>query len=106
MILDTFLRKLNVSSYLDLNEEERETYKKWENSLSGRRITEEEMQDFFASELLDAMGKVIHERAGTRDDLFLKMKIEFITKIQSLLNAPKLEKKMLEKAISAQIDTL
>ena len=106
MILDTYLKKLNVKSYLDLNEEERKTFRVWEDALNGRRITDEEIQSFFASELTDATSKVIHERAGSKDDIFLKVKIDFLIKITALLNAPKVERKMLENAIEQNIAQL
>ena len=39
-ILNKYLDKLGVKEYSELNEDEKEVYKDWENVLSGRKLTD------------------------------------------------------------------
>lgn len=101
MILDKLLRKKGVK-FKDLNTEEKDTYKSWEEALAGRRITDEDVQQFMTAELDDAVGKLIVTGLGERDDIFLKMKVEFIKKIQAFLDGPRIEKENIKRAIESQ----
>jgi hypothetical protein len=102
-ILDKFLKKLGVASASELNSEEKETYREWENALSGRKLTDEEVQAFLAAELHDSVIKVTKQRLGDKDDMFLKMKIDFITACQKFLSTPAVEKQMTEAAITQML---
>jgi len=106
MILDQYLKKLGVKSFLDLNEEERKTFKEWEASLSGRRLTDEDVAAFFEAELEDTIRKLPEQRLGSKDDTFLKVKLEFLRAARSFLDRPRLEKAATEAAIARQIETL
>lgn len=103
MILDQLLRKLGVTSVTDLNDEERETYKQWEQALQGRKITDEEVAVFLQTELEKSLQKLISQPLREREDIFLKMEVNFIRKLQMFLDAPKVEKALLEQQIKNQI---
>ena len=98
-ILSDYLKKLGVKNYLDLNDEEKETYKSWEASLSGRKLTDDEVAVFLNTEESETINKLISSTLSERDDIFLKMKLEMIMKIKAFLNMPEFEKKMLEQNI-------
>jgi len=106
MILSEYLKKLNVDSYADLNDEEKRTYKEWEEALTGRKLTDEDVQEFLAIEKTDAMIKLTHPsiELETKEDTFLKMKISLITAIQRFLQAPEMEKKMAETQIKRLLE--
>lgn len=104
-VLTKLLNKFGVSSYLDLNEEERRTYRSFEEALSGRKLTDEDVATFLATEKEDAIKKLTTTECKTREDIFLKMKLDFIRKIEDFLNSPSVEKKMAEAQISQLLES-
>lgn len=98
-LIDKFLKKKGITEFSELSQEEKDTYRKWEEILTGRKLTDEDVAMFLQRELDETVIKLINEDKGTRVDIFLKMKLEFIKKIQTLLNSPAVEKKMLEENI-------
>ena len=102
-ILDKFLKKKGIEKYEDLNTEEQETYRQWEEMLVGRRLTDQEIEKFFIAELDDVLDKIPKQIDGSRNDMFLKMKLDFIRSVQRFLALPKTEKEMAEKTIESMI---
>ncbi len=104
--LSKFLRKIGAKSYLDLNDEEKQTYKLWEQSLSGRRLTDEEVRTFLETELDQSISRLTEVDLSEESEIFRKVEVRFIKKILVLLDMPKLEKKMLEANIEKTIEAL
>lgn len=104
MSLEKYLKKIGVKSYLDLNSEERETYKSWEAALSGRRLTDEDVKTFLHTEKEEILKKLPSQKLKEREDTFLKMKLEFIQAIERFLDGPRLEKEMVEKSIEQLVE--
>lgn len=102
-MLEKFLRKLGVQSYLDLNEEEKATYIEWEKSLSGRKITDTEVQDFLDFELSNAVSRLTDINLSKEDEIFRKVEVRFIKKLKDFINSPLVEKQFAEKAIEQLI---
>lgn len=102
-ILDKFLKKQKVNEFAELNTEEKDTYRKWEEILSGRKLTDEEVFLFFNAELEDTITKLEPETLNSHNDMFLKVKLQFLRKVISFLKIPEFEKKALEQSISQQI---
>lgn len=98
-MLEKFLKKIGVSSYLDLNEEEKKTYKEWEESLRGRKLTDKDVSEFLQSELDLAVSRVTEVDLKKEDEIFRKVEIRLIKKIQNFLNSPLVEKTFAEKSI-------
>ena len=94
-----YLNKLGVKSYQDLNDEEKETYKGFENALSGRKLTDEDVSNFLDQELQVAIGRLTEVDLPKETEIFRKMEVKMIKKIQNFLNSPKLEKELLEKQL-------
>jgi hypothetical protein len=95
----TYLNKLGVKSYQDLNEEEKNTYKEFETALSGRKLTDEDVSNFLDQELQVAIGRLTEVDLPKETEIFRKMEVKMIKKIQNFLNSPKLEKELLEKTL-------
>lgn len=102
-LLDKYLEKLGVKSYLDLNDEEREIYKMWENALVGRKLTDTEVAQFLEQERSRALDKLTTQKLSEREDIFLKMELNFIKKLQIFLNTPKVEQAFVEAQIKQQL---
>lgn len=103
-ILSRYLKKLGVSSPLDLTVEERETYNAWSSALSGRQLTSADVADFLNKELDDSVGKLTGNiNLSEREDIFLKMKVDFIRKVKFFLATPDMERKMIEQQINSQL---
>ncbi len=98
-MLEKFLKKIGVNSYLDLNAEEKETYKQWELSLSGRKLTEKEVDAWLKSELDLAVTRLTDTDLTKEAEIFRKVEVRFIKKIINFLDSPKVEKQFAEKAI-------
>lgn len=101
MILTEYLKKLNVESYAELNDEEKKTYKEWEEALNGRKLTDDDVRVFLETEKTDAVLKLSSPdiELNDKEDTFLKMKLHMVSKLIEFLLVPELEKKMAEGAI-------
>ena len=98
-ILRDYLKKLKVNEFSELSEEEKATYRNWETILVGRRLTDEDTARFLDVEQQETLQKLTDPKIQGREDVFLKMKLEFIMKIKVFLNGPEMEKQMLEQNI-------
>lgn len=100
-VLKKYLNQLGAKSFLDLNNEEKETYKQWEASLEGRKITDDDVSQFLLNEENETIHKLINCKLKEREDIFLKMKLEFVRKLMIFLKLPEHEKKMMEQNINS-----
>ena len=105
-VLDKFLQKKKVNGFEDLNVEERETYKKWEEILSGRKLTDKDVEEFLEAELRDTIRKIPEQHLGSSDDIFLKVKLDMILKVQGFLAGPRNEAKAMEAMLESQVDSM
>ena len=101
-ILNRLLGKLGAR-YEDLSDEERRTFNTWQDALSGRKLTDDDVKNFFDVELLDVMSKLRTSKLDSREDTFLKMKLDFILKTKEFLSIPDKERAMVEQHISTQL---
>ncbi|MBP7118930.1 hypothetical protein KBA63_02480 [Candidatus Woesebacteria bacterium] len=103
-VLDQYLKKINVESYSELSDEEKRTFRSWEDALKGRKLTDDDVRTFLESEKEDAIDKLSGVPLNEREDIFLKMKLDFIRKTIKFLMMPEIEKKLAEGAIQRMID--
>ena len=99
--LQTFLKKIGVSSYDELTSEEKETYREWETTLSGRKLTDEDVATFLDQELQVAIGRLTEVDLPKETEIFRKMEVKMIRKIQIFLNSPKVEQQLLENQLKS-----
>lgn len=100
-LLKLALKKLNATEFSQLSEEEKQTYREWDEILAGRKLTDEDVKNFFDSELDAVLIKLINPTLSEREDVFLKMKLEFLRKVKGLLLRPEQEKLLVEQQIKA-----
>lgn len=98
-ILSTYLKKLGVDDFSELTEEEKATYKEWEESLNGKKITDDDVAAFLAQEENEVINKLVNKKLNEREDTFLKMKLEFIRQVRGFLQLPEAQKHMVENQI-------
>ncbi len=98
-IINAFLKKIGVSSYEELNAEEKQTFREWETALQGRQITQADYRAFLETELDVAISKLTDVDLKKEDEIFRKVEVRFIKKIINLLDMPAFEKKLLEQQI-------
>lgn len=98
-IINGFLKKIGVSSYEELNAEEKQTFREWEIALQGRQITEADYRTFLETELDIAISRLTDVDLKKEDEIFRKVEVRFIKKIINLLDMPAFEKKLLEQQI-------
>lgn len=103
-MLEKFLKKLGLSSYTELNDEEKKTYVEWETALKGRKITDKDVAEFLSMELDVSVSRVTETDLKKEDEIFRKVEIRMIKKIMNFLNSPKIEKLFAEKSIEQLIN--
>jgi len=102
-ILAKYLKKIGVKSYEELNEEERATYREWEISISGRKLTDEDVKEFLDLEEQTAVQRLTDVNLSIEDQAFRKAEVKLIKKIKRFLESPQIEKTMMEKQLEAQL---
>lgn len=100
MRLNSLLKKIGVNSFEELNEEEKKTYKEWEQALAGRKITQKEYKEWLEYELSIAVSRITDVDLKKEDEIFRKVEVRFIKKILSFIDGPIVEKQFAEKSIA------
>jgi len=102
-MLDQWLKKKGIKSYYDLNEEEKATYREYEEALSGKRLTDEDVEKWLQTELDYAVSRVTEIDLKKEDEIFRKVEIRFIKKILNFINSPKVAKEFTERTLEQMI---
>ena len=102
-LLSKWLKKLNVGSYYELNEEEKATYREYESALSGKKLTDEEVVNFLKQELDVAVVRLTDVDLKLEDAAFRKAEVRFIKKILNFINSPQVAKEFAQKAVEQMI---
>lgn len=102
-ILKKYLKKIGVTSYEELTSEEKETYREWETSLAGRKLTDQDVQEFLNTELGVAVSRLTDVDLKIEDAIFRKVEVRMIKKIITFLNMPAMEKQLIEKQIQSKL---
>jgi hypothetical protein len=88
-----------VKSFEDLTPEEKDTYREWEVALSGRKLTDTDVQAFLNTELDTAVTRLTDVDLKVEDAVFRKVEVRLIKKIINFLNMPAVEKALVEKQL-------
>ena len=103
-MLQKYLKKLGLTSFSDLNDEEKKTFREWEEALSGRKLTDKEVEDWLNAEYDIATSRITEEGLDKNVITFRQVEIKFIKKILNFINSPKIAQQMAEKSIQQLID--
>lgn len=104
-LLQKYMEKMTgAKSFMELNQEEKETYRTWEEALSGRKLTDDDVADFLDKELDDTLSKLEQSRFRDKDDSFLKARLSILRSVKRFLNGPKMEKMLVEQQIKSQLN--
>jgi DNA-binding MurR/RpiR family transcriptional regulator len=98
-MLNKFLKKLGVSSFSELNEEEKATYKSWEEALKGRKLTDEDVLTFMIEEKEKAISRVTDEGLSEKVRDFRSAEVKILRTIIGFINSPSVEKEYAKKQI-------
>ena len=96
-LLKKYLNSVGVADFSHLSNEEKETYRTWEKSLEGNKLTDDDVAKFLVTEENSVIEKLIGAKLKEKDDVFYKAELSFIRKIKGFLRTPELEKKMTEQ---------
>lgn len=102
-MLEKLLSKLGVTSVDELTAEERETYRSWSTALAGRKLTDDDVAQFFALQIEDCLMKLTTQKLHDREDIFLKMKLDLIRQVRNFLDSPQREKEVITRQIESQL---
>jgi len=103
-MLQKYLKKLGLSSFSDLNEEEKKTFREWEEALSGKKLTDKEVEDWLNAEYDIATSRICEEGLDKDVITFRQVEIRFIKKILNFISSPKVAQQFAEKSIKQLID--
>lgn len=99
------LLEIKGLKYDDLYPEEKEYYNRLRDTISGRKVTDKEVLDFFQIEKDDSIKALITKKLGEREDIFHKVKIEMITNLQNFINSPIIEKEIAKMEVEATLES-
>lgn len=99
-MLEKYLKQLGVSSFEELNSEEKTTFREWELALQGRRITDDEVVAFLDVELDTAVSRLIVEDLSIEAQAIRKAEVKLIRLIKMFLQGPAVEKAFVERSIN------
>ena len=102
-MLEKLLIKLGVSSYDELTTEERETYRTWSQALQGRKLTDDDVAQFFTLQVEDCVMKLTTQKLNDREDTFLKAKLDLIRQVRNFLDSPRMEREVITRQIENQL---
>lgn len=94
--LKKYLDKIGVKNFSELSSEEKDTYRNWEEALSGRKLTDDDVAVFLVRTENDIIEKLVGLSGYDEKDAQLKAELNIIRKIKDFLKTPELEKKMME----------
>lgn len=105
--MDLLKKLLDIKGlkYDDLYPEEKEYYNRLRETISGRKLTDKEVLDFFQSEKEDSIKILVTKKLGEREDIFHKVKVEMITNLQIFLNGPIIEKEIAQIEVEATLES-
>lgn len=98
-MLNKFLKKLGVSSFSELNDEEKATYREWEDALRGRKLTDEDVTNFLHEEYDIAVSRATDEGLTDKVRDFRSGEARILKKIIGFINSPLVEKEYAKKQI-------
>lgn len=98
-MLQKYLKKLGLTSFSELNEEEKATYRGWEDALRGRKLSDEDVMNFLKEEIDIAVSRVTDEGLTEKVRDFRSAEVKILKKIINLINSPLVEKEYAKKQI-------
>lgn len=98
--LKKYLDKLGVKNFSELTEDEKETYRNWEEALVGRKLTDDDVATFLVRTENEVIDKLVSSSVHDDKDAQLKAELNIIRKIKDFLKTPELERKMMESNLS------
>ncbi len=102
-IVRRFLEKKGVKDYFDLTAEEREVLRGWETTLSGKKLTDDDVKVFWEKTLEDVLTDLENPENSTSKDIFLKAQLGLIRKMRRFLDSPEVEKRLLSQQLESQV---
>ena len=99
MILTEILTKLGLK-YEDLNSDEKETYRNWEEVLVNKEMTMENIKQFLNTVILQIETDLIQPDNSDKKDSFLKAQLRCYKTILFFIESPKQSKDYLEAYLS------
>jgi hypothetical protein len=98
--LKKYLDKIGVKEFSQLTEDEKETYRNWEEALVGRKLTDDDVATFLVKTENDIIEKLVLLSGYDEKDAQLKAELNIIRKIKDFLKTPELERKMMENNLA------
>lgn len=103
--LKKYLQKLGITA-TDLDENELSSYNEWKESLSGRKLTDEDVSDFIEGMRVTCINKLRKVTDLSEKELiFYSMQLDLVENIQTFLRMPEIEKKLVQNHVESLIET-
>jgi hypothetical protein len=102
-IMSRWLKKIGVKDYYSLTEEEKKTYLQMEEMLRGKKLTDEDVANFWNTTFKEITDKLTSPDLSTKERDFLIVELRLAKKIISFLDAPNIQARNARIAIESQL---
>lgn len=99
-LLKKYLERIGVKEFSELDDDEKKTYRGWEEALSGKQLTDSDVATFLIQTEDAIIEELMDTKLSDKRDMFLKMQLDLIRKIKKFLSTPELQKKLTEMSIN------
>lgn len=99
-LLKKYLERIGVKEFSELSDDEKETYRGWEEALQGKKLTDSDVATFLIQTEDAIIEELMDTKLSDKRDMFLKMQLDLIRKIKKFLSTPELQKKLTEMSIN------
>lgn len=105
-MLEKYLQKLGISDINSLTKEELNTYEEFKNALSGKRITDQDVKNFFETEIENTITDLLKTNNSKELEVFLKVKLDFLRKVRNFAQMPEFEKEITQNMLENQMNMI
>lgn len=102
-LLTRWLRKMGISDYYSMNEEEKLTYSRLEQTLRGRAHTDAEVAEFWRKEVLEIQLKLTSPDLNQKQEWFLRCELRLALKYLDFIQTPEKNAAAARLAIEQQL---
>lgn len=99
-LLQKALQKLGYKSYNDLNYLEQETYKRWEDMLRGKKITDLDVVESIKVFMEEILVKLDNSNLSEKEKSYLLAQLSVVRLIVRTVESPKQDVKTVEDEVS------
>jgi hypothetical protein len=103
ILLGRWLKKIGVKDYYGLSDEEKKTYLQMEETLIGRKLTDDDVKAFWESTFQEITDKLTKEDLSDKERDFLIVELRLAKKVKNFLDGPDIQARNARIAIESNL---